>query len=209
MTTPRKKTLKQHWTDLGDVAKAATAIVAFFLLVIPLIIIGVDRYVDQKISDRTHELVNKRCVRIPSSGHHIVGAPPGGQARVFFVGVQRLRDDCGMPRLTGVVSNGDRILHRAILGIDGVDLPVGTHNLSYTFDLGDNFKPGQAVFQLRVSFPDAPNGSESVESVAVPFRIYRPDEPLPTSAAEPSIIPVGGRKSLDFLRNGPDNGRED
>lgn len=118
------------------------------------------------------------CLKIPDHPtggivqHTIDPVAPGDWGVVNWRDIERLRDDCGEPRVIATISNGGGILHRAPLSIgDGIDLPMGQQDLSYLFHVHEFVERGAGFFRVTVSFPDAHGGSPSEQSPWVPFLI--------------------------------------
>lgn len=112
------------------------------------------------------------CVIIPEGGHYVQDAEIGGTGDLVWRNVNRLRADCGVPRLTAVVSNGLGFLHDVGLSITGVALPVGvTPELKYQYRLPDSVTPGRARLRVYVTFPDAVGGAPTAFSPWVDFQI--------------------------------------
>ncbi|MEM6266190.1 MAG: hypothetical protein AAF707_01600 [Pseudomonadota bacterium] len=165
---------QQWWNGLSIRAKAITSVIAVFTAIIGLAsaaFTALDQYIDARVKRRVEEAPPLRCVRIPASGHSISTAYPGRWAVVTIVGIERLRSDCGHPLVRGNISNGDRVWHRALLGIEGVDLPVGRHNLSYPVYIDRKASPGSAVLEIKVTFPEARGGNQDPGDVEIPFII--------------------------------------
>lgn len=131
------------------------------------------------IAEKTGPLqsVGGPCAAIPKEGHSITGATPGSWGAVEWRGIIRLREDCGVPIVTGVMTNGGGFYHDAPLSISGVPLPVGANDLPYRFYVSEKAYHGLARFQVVVTFPDAVGGAPPAISPWLSFLIDNPEPP--------------------------------
>lgn len=166
---------KDWWDGLDRKAKAITAVLTAIAAAGGLIasLVAYIRLEIVKHEVELNESVMRECLRIPDNGqHYIESAPPGGDAIIHWRGVNRMRADCGIPVAVARLVNGGRISHAPELSIgDGLALRPGIQDLSYTFHIPENVKPGRGVFQVFVNFPNAVGGTPPVMSPEVPFII--------------------------------------
>lgn len=114
------------------------------------------------------------CAVFPVAGHFIKGAEPGQWGEVEWRDVRRLRADCGVPIVTGLLVNGDGFLHDAPLSITGVPVSVGQHSFRYRFQVNSNVSSGSARFRVIVTYPDAIGGAPPAISPWLDFVIKPP-----------------------------------
>ncbi len=156
-------------TTLSSLAKKAqnlSAIIAF----VATICVGVWWIAEDKVRQIARNLVIEsvdKCATIPASGHLIETAPAGSWGVVEWVAVER-HADCGIPEITGVISNGDGILHDLELSTEGINYPVGIHNIRYAFLVPKNVKSGRAYLMVTVNYPDA---GQTINTPRIPFEI--------------------------------------
>lgn len=151
------------------VAAAALVLSGFVWLAQPRF----DEYLDNR---HTHEYVGGPCVTFPVAGHRAVAAAPGEWTTIYWNDLVKLRDDCGQPHVTGVITNGGGLYHDAELSISGIIVPLGTFSMSYQFFVEDRVEEGSGRFRVTVTYPDAINGAPPAISPWVPFTILAPTE---------------------------------
>ncbi|WP_424974274.1 hypothetical protein [Dinoroseobacter sp. S124A] len=115
------------------------------------------------------------CAHIPANGHRITGGLPGGWGEVVWRDVVRLRANCGVPVVSGVLTNGGGYFHDAPLSISGIPLSVGAHELGYLFQINPEVRPGHARFRVVVTYPDAVGGAPPAISPWLSFRVIDPE----------------------------------
>lgn len=130
-----------------------------------------------KATDQLLASQNPMCVQMPPDGFVTNDeAPIGGSGIVNWKGVKRLREGCGKPELSATLYNGNRVLHSAPLMFNGLDLPVGEHDLSYPFGVTPLATEGICQLKVDVTFPHADPPSPPASTPWVPFRCYIPPE---------------------------------
>lgn len=144
----------------------------------------------EEISDYIDREIGGVCTHIPAHGHTIRDAYAGEWTTVDWQNIVRLRDDCGPPILTGLISNGGGFLHEAPLSIPGIDLPEGSHDLSYLFRIDERVECGAAGFRVDLIFPNAPGGAPPAKSAWVPFNV------LCKHGERPKHSPIGAPPSF-------------
>lgn len=132
---------------------------------------AVDDAIARAALDGRLEASGGPCAIIPIAGHFIEGARPGQWGNVKWREVERLRDDCGVPVVTGLIVNGSGFLHDAPLSISGVPVEAGFHDFPYRFFINEGVTSGRARFRVIVTYPDASGGAPPAISPWLDFTI--------------------------------------
>jgi hypothetical protein len=136
------------------------------------------------INDNNGRNESISCTLIPNSGHYVRNKNnPASNiielnswAIIEWNNIERLRPDCGIPVVNGVIVNGNGIYHEAPLSISGISLSVGSHSIRYEFQVLEGLEPGPSKFRVEVSFPNAVGGAPITISPWVAFTLIEPVE---------------------------------
>lgn len=160
---------------LGEKSKHVGEILGVLAIVLPLAFWVAQPRIDEYIGARS-TVIGGPCVTFPASGHRAFDGMPGDWTQIHWNDLVKLRDDCGTPHVTGVITNGGGLYHDAPLSISGVLVPLGPFNMKYAFYIDERVEDGAGRFRVTVTYPEAIHGAPPAISPWVPFDIIPSEE---------------------------------